>query len=227
MPNIITSHRIRSTNASYLQCYCFPRSVSKQKPHNKNAPNAVQNDVPLQETLPPSDVMQEVSVNFSPQAGLGQNIREIRKTISLPEECSKSQNHVLQHKYSCWFSTVSLETAILINRECFHHIFSGHSPRYHSFHKVSDGSGIQTGSKYNRPCQFLCNHVARSYCDPVTRLTFLIIQSEEWASPNGWTDIWMMWVTGSLIASTIDLVIWSHLRDNAVFAEISADHCGH
>ncbi|XP_008310874.1 adapter protein CIKS [Cynoglossus semilaevis] len=63
------------------------RSVSKQKPHNKNAPNAVQNYVPLQETLPPSDVMQEVSVNFSPQAGLGQNIREIRKTISLPEEC--------------------------------------------------------------------------------------------------------------------------------------------
>ncbi|XP_044024432.1 E3 ubiquitin ligase TRAF3IP2 [Siniperca chuatsi] len=59
-------------------------------PHNrlqfKDAPNAPQESVPQCES-PPRDVMHEVSVGRSFQAGPGPATREIRKTISLPEEC--------------------------------------------------------------------------------------------------------------------------------------------
>ncbi|XP_018555239.1 E3 ubiquitin ligase TRAF3IP2 isoform X1 [Lates calcarifer] len=52
----------------------------------KDAPNPPQEPVPPC-MAPPRDVMHEVSVDCSFQAGSGPATREIRKTISLPEEC--------------------------------------------------------------------------------------------------------------------------------------------
>ncbi|KAL7388837.1 hypothetical protein ABVT39_021478 [Epinephelus coioides] len=53
---------------------------------NKDAPNPPRGSVPLC-VAPPRDVMHEVSVGLSLQAGPGPATREIRRTISLPEEC--------------------------------------------------------------------------------------------------------------------------------------------
>ncbi|XP_076612623.1 uncharacterized protein traf3ip2a [Chaetodon auriga] len=59
-------------------------------PHNrlqlKEAPNAPHGSAP-QCVNPPRDVMHEVSVNRSLQAGPDPATREIKRTISLPEEC--------------------------------------------------------------------------------------------------------------------------------------------
>ncbi|XP_040920883.1 uncharacterized protein LOC121199933 [Toxotes jaculatrix] len=57
-----------------------PRNPSQNRLHLKDAHEPVPRSV-----LPPRDVMHEVSVDFSGQPGPA--TREIRKTISLPEEC--------------------------------------------------------------------------------------------------------------------------------------------
>lgn len=54
----------------------------------RDAPNAPNASVP-QPVGPRKDTMHEVSVNCPYQPGPGPATREIRKTISLPEECSK------------------------------------------------------------------------------------------------------------------------------------------
>ncbi|XP_029352345.1 adapter protein CIKS-like isoform X2 [Echeneis naucrates] len=57
---------------------------SKNKLQLQDGPNAAQQSMPLH-MGPPRDVMHEVSVGY--QAHSGPATREIRKTISLPEEC--------------------------------------------------------------------------------------------------------------------------------------------
>ncbi|XP_042360039.1 E3 ubiquitin ligase TRAF3IP2 [Plectropomus leopardus] len=64
---------------------------SRDPPHNrlqfnKDAPHSPHGSVP-QCVAPPRDVMREVSVERSLVAGPGLATREIRRTISLPEEC--------------------------------------------------------------------------------------------------------------------------------------------
>lgn len=70
------------------------------------------------------DVMYEVSVDPCCQALPGPATKEIRRTVNLPKECSRSQCSSLfttHHKGSC-----ELYAPLLFHRECFHHILSRH-----------------------------------------------------------------------------------------------------
>lgn len=102
-----TSH-IDSCNSSQMSRMMFrvflTVSLHRNLPNNrlqlnKDAPNPPRGSVPLC-VAPPRDVMHEVSVGLSLQAGPGPATREIRRTISLPEECSKSHQCPL-HDHVC------------------------------------------------------------------------------------------------------------------------------
>ncbi|AWP19570.1 putative adapter protein CIKS [Scophthalmus maximus] len=62
------------------------KNASPKRLQPKDVPNAP-HGCPPQCVAPSRDVMHEVSVDFSSQAVVGTAKREIKKTISLPEEC--------------------------------------------------------------------------------------------------------------------------------------------
>ncbi|XP_039981527.1 E3 ubiquitin ligase TRAF3IP2-like [Xiphias gladius] len=71
----------------------YPSDPNQEPQHHqqswlqpKNVPDAPQESVP-QCAAPPRNVMHEVNVDCSFQAGSGPATKELRKTISLPEEC--------------------------------------------------------------------------------------------------------------------------------------------
>ena len=76
-------HIILSTDVMDHLVICLHRNA----PQNRQRINDVRVPPPV---APARDMLHEVSVNSPFQPGPGPDTREIRKTISLPEECSKS-----------------------------------------------------------------------------------------------------------------------------------------
>lgn len=81
-----------------LIMFSLHRNPPRNRSQIKGGPNAPHGSV-HQCVAPLSDVIHEVSVQRSFQADPGPATREIRKTISLPEECRKSYGVPLKNVY--------------------------------------------------------------------------------------------------------------------------------
>lgn len=127
---------------------CFPVSCVCRspplRPLLKDAPDVSHGCGPRGPLGPPhSEEMHEVSVIGPGPAGPGAVTGEVRRTISLPEECSKLR----AEPTPSLTPRVQRSESPLFDRKCFHHVFSGCSKRNHSFCQVSDQSGLQPSSK--------------------------------------------------------------------------------
>lgn len=178
------------------------RNLSQNGQQLKGALNGHCGSAPPYAT-PPLDVMHEVSVGCSDLAGAGSGTKEIRRTISLPEECSKS-HHVPKHAS---FPSVSLLFRIMTDGFfvfCFSppsltgRVFITYSvdiaKEMFMFVKFLVDQGFRPSvspSAFDFP-QMLTPLQMFSLALPFLSSTCLTVQSEAWVSTNGWTVFWMM-----------------------------------